>query len=181
MVDRGHKPSNLTKPNIDPKTQPSVDISDDSARVIARLPDGDSVEVLLHGATIISWKSKGQENLWLSEKAILDGSKPVRGGIPIVFPVSPFLFRRVQGLFGLLRARGPRSILPRSTPEKSSTLPFQSIRVVKVLMNRIGLWPSTFQSLHLVSTATRLRPELTLGILGQVDLRVRSALQERER
>jgi hypothetical protein len=25
--------------------------------------------------------------MWLSEKAALDGSKPVRGGIPVVFPV----------------------------------------------------------------------------------------------
>ncbi|KAL9084947.1 MAG: hypothetical protein Q9165_007813 [Trypethelium subeluteriae] len=55
--------------------------------VTATLPTGESVEILLHGATVISWKSGGVENLWLSEKAVLDGSKPVRGGIPVVFPV----------------------------------------------------------------------------------------------
>ena len=181
MVDRGHKPSNLTKPNIDPKTQPSVDISDDSARVIARLPGGDSVEVLLHGATIISWKSKGQENLWMSEKAILDGSKPVRGGIPIVFPVSPFLLRSVEGLVALPYAWGPRPMMLQSTSKKSLRLSFHLANVMKALTNPTGLWPSTLQPLHHISTTTRLRPQLALGIPRQVDLGIRSALQERER
>ena len=86
MVDRPNKPSAIEASHI--KDQPQVNISSDNSRVSAKLATGDSVEVSLHGATVISWKSKGQENLWLSDKAILDGSKPVRGGIPIVFPVS---------------------------------------------------------------------------------------------
>lgn len=44
------------------------------------------VEVLNFGATVFDWKVAGQSNLWLSEGAKLDGSKPVRGGIPLVFP-----------------------------------------------------------------------------------------------
>jgi glucose-6-phosphate 1-epimerase len=59
---------------------------------------GSTAIVLLYGATIISWKSFSQgrasdpvnhpvERLFLSSKAILDGSKPVRGGIPVVFPI----------------------------------------------------------------------------------------------
>jgi glucose-6-phosphate 1-epimerase len=37
---------------------------------------------------VISWKdASGAEKLWVSEGAALDGSAPVRGGIPIVFPV----------------------------------------------------------------------------------------------
>ena len=88
MVERAKKPSAISATHDD-APQPQVSISDDSARVIARLPTGESVEVHLHGATVISWKSNdGQENLWLSEKAVLDGSKPIRGGIPVVFPVS---------------------------------------------------------------------------------------------
>ncbi|EGW32043.1 uncharacterized protein SPAPADRAFT_61140 [Spathaspora passalidarum NRRL Y-27907] len=43
--------------------------------------------ILKYGATVISWKNQSQEKLWLSEGAHLDGSKPVRGGIPLVFPV----------------------------------------------------------------------------------------------
>ena len=53
---------------------------------------GSSAEVLLYGATVTSWKSKTdesvgpEERLFVSSKALLDGSKPVRGGIPVVFP-----------------------------------------------------------------------------------------------
>ncbi|KAJ9151934.1 Glucose-6-phosphate 1-epimerase [Pleurostoma richardsiae] len=87
MVDRPNKPSALAStPGLPPQAQ--VSISHANSRVSAVLPTGESVEVLLHGATIISWKdAAGDEKLWLSESAKLDGSKAVRGGIPLVFPV----------------------------------------------------------------------------------------------
>ncbi|KAF4953852.1 hypothetical protein FGADI_5644 [Fusarium gaditjirri] len=87
MVDRPNKPSALASTPAAPP-QPTVDITHDNSRVKAVLPTGESVEVLLHGATVISWKdASGAEKLWVSESAALDGSAPVRGGIPIVFPV----------------------------------------------------------------------------------------------
>ena len=87
MVERSKKPSAIPVSPLAPG--PQVSISDDNSRVIATLPSGERVEVLLYGATVISWRSaNGKENLFLSEKAHLDGSKPVRGGIPVVFPVS---------------------------------------------------------------------------------------------
>ncbi|CCK70513.1 glucose-6-phosphate 1-epimerase KNAG_0E02530 [Huiozyma naganishii CBS 8797] len=46
-----------------------------------------SVSILKYGATVLSWKLNGEEQLWLSTAAKVDGSKPVRGGIPLVFPV----------------------------------------------------------------------------------------------
>jgi glucose-6-phosphate 1-epimerase len=87
MVERANKPKTLTStPGLPP--QPTVTFSDDNSRVIAELPTGESVQVLLYGATVISWKDgSGDEKLWLSDAAKLDGSKAVRGGIPIVFPV----------------------------------------------------------------------------------------------
>lgn len=87
MVDRPNKPSALaTTPTMPPQAQ--VSISHGNSRVTAVLPTGESVEILLYGATVISWKNAaGDEKLWLSEVAKLDGSKPVRGGIPLVFPV----------------------------------------------------------------------------------------------
>ena len=85
-MDRPKKPSAIpVSPTI---PTPNVSISQDNSRVTASLPTGESVEVLLYGATVISWKSKGRENLFLSSNAHLDGSKAVRGGIPLVFPVS---------------------------------------------------------------------------------------------
>lgn len=88
MVERRNKPSALaTTPGLPP--QPQVNTSHDNSRVTAVLPTGESVEVLLYGATVISWKDRfGTEKLWLSDAAKLDGSKAVRGGIPLVFPVS---------------------------------------------------------------------------------------------
>ncbi|KAI1415097.1 galactose mutarotase-like protein [Hypoxylon sp. FL1857] len=87
MVDRRNKPSALaTTPGLPP--QPQVNFSHGNSRVTAVLPTGDSVEILLYGATVISWKNRfGVEKLWLSDAAKLDGSKAVRGGIPLVFPV----------------------------------------------------------------------------------------------
>lgn len=92
MVDRPNKPSALASTTQQQVAQASVSIDNDAGRVTATLPTGESVVVLLHGATVISWKdASGSEKLWLSDKAVLDGSKAVRGGIPLVFPVSfPF-------------------------------------------------------------------------------------------
>ncbi|ORX53981.1 galactose mutarotase-like protein [Hesseltinella vesiculosa] len=48
---------------------------------------GSSVKVSLFGATVISWIAKDEERLFVSQNAILDGSKAIRGGIPLVFPI----------------------------------------------------------------------------------------------
>lgn len=90
MVERPHRPTAISAKSTGP--QPAVNTNNDNSKVVASLPTGEAVEVLLHGATVISWKSAGRENLWLSEKAVLDGSKAVRGGIPVVFPVSQPIF-----------------------------------------------------------------------------------------
>ncbi|EHY52146.1 hypothetical protein HRR83_003288 [Exophiala dermatitidis] len=83
-MERKHKPSTL--PVSPQMAQPIVDLKDNV--LTARLPSGDSVTVYLYGATVTSWKtSNGEEQLFLSKAAVLDGSKPIRGGIPLVFPV----------------------------------------------------------------------------------------------
>ncbi|KAM5536184.1 hypothetical protein V8D89_010083 [Ganoderma adspersum] len=67
-----------------------VDIQSDRASL--KHPKGPSAEILFYGASVISWKSgsltnpEPVERLFTSAKAALDGSKPVRGGIPVVFP-----------------------------------------------------------------------------------------------
>lgn len=88
MVDRPNKPSALAAtPGLQP--QPTVTLTHGNSRVTAELPSGESIEILLHGATILSWKdASGDEKLWLSDAAKLDGSGAARGGIPLVFPVS---------------------------------------------------------------------------------------------
>lgn len=89
-MDRSKKPSAIgVSANI---PQPTVNV--DQGKIEASLPTGQSVTVYLYGATVTSWKlANGEEQLFLSEKAHLDGSKPIRGGIPVVFPVRGFLSR----------------------------------------------------------------------------------------
>jgi glucose-6-phosphate 1-epimerase len=49
---------------------------------------GASIKIHALGATIVSYiDGTGHENLFVSETAIMDGSKPIRGGIPTVFPI----------------------------------------------------------------------------------------------
>ncbi|KAJ7932390.1 galactose mutarotase-like domain-containing protein [Mycena leptocephala] len=60
--------------------------------IVLRHPKGSTVQIMLYGATIVSWRSPSQrdpepsERLFVSATAFRDGSKPVRGGIPVVFP-----------------------------------------------------------------------------------------------
>ena len=83
-MDRPNRPSNIpVSPSV---PQPTVDVS--GSTVTATLHTGESVQVYLYGASVTSWKlANGEEQLFLSSKAKLDGSKAIRGGIPLVFPV----------------------------------------------------------------------------------------------
>jgi glucose-6-phosphate 1-epimerase len=110
-MDRSRKPAALSSAAVKP-AEPTANVqTTDDGKVIATLPNGDSVEILFYGATILSWKVGGgkKEVFWLSSKAKLDGSKAVRGGIPVVFPV-----------FGKV-TEGPAAKLPQHGFARSST------------------------------------------------------------
>ena len=48
---------------------------------------GSLIEVYFKGAHLVSWKDpKGQEGIYLSPKSYFDSERPIRGGIPLVFP-----------------------------------------------------------------------------------------------
>lgn len=50
-------------------------------------PDGAEATVTLYGAHLVSWKgADGKERMFLSEKSALDGSRAIRGGVPVIFP-----------------------------------------------------------------------------------------------
>lgn len=50
-------------------------------------PSGSSAEVYLNGAQVTSWiPSSGRQRLYLSQKAVFEPGKAIRGGIPVVFP-----------------------------------------------------------------------------------------------
>ncbi|XP_039267980.2 uncharacterized protein LOC120342985 isoform X1 [Styela clava] len=57
------------------------------ANVVTLIHDnGSSAKIHLFGATVISWINDNTEQLFLSTLSKMDGSKAIRGGIPVVFP-----------------------------------------------------------------------------------------------
>ncbi len=55
--------------------------------VVLQSPSGDRVVVGGYGAHVLSWTPVGHgEQLFLSARSRLDGSAPVRGGVPVIFP-----------------------------------------------------------------------------------------------
>jgi len=56
-------------------------------RVLLSHSSGSSAEIYLNGAHVTSWiPAGGHEMLFLSEAALFDSGKPIRGGIPVIFP-----------------------------------------------------------------------------------------------
>ena len=49
------------------------------------LNEKNKVTVWLHGATITSFISNGEEIIFVSKNSIFDNNKAIRGGIPVVF------------------------------------------------------------------------------------------------
>lgn len=64
-------------------------MSSDPVTVITHTKSGATASIHSFGATVTSFKPAGSETdvFFVSEKAITDGSKAIRGGIPIVFPI----------------------------------------------------------------------------------------------
>jgi glucose-6-phosphate 1-epimerase len=55
--------------------------------VLLRAPDGAEATVTLYGAHLVSWKDGGgRERLFCSARSALDGSRAIRGGVPVIFP-----------------------------------------------------------------------------------------------
>ena len=50
-------------------------------------PDGARAIITLYGAHLVSWTgADGAERLFCSAKSALDGSRAIRGGVPVIFP-----------------------------------------------------------------------------------------------
>jgi len=56
-------------------------------KVVLSHASGSSAEVYLHGAHVTSWKTlRGEELFFLSRESQWAADKPIRGGIPVIFP-----------------------------------------------------------------------------------------------
>jgi len=50
-------------------------------------PDGAQATITLYGAHVISWRgADGRERMFCSAESALDGSRAIRGGVPVIFP-----------------------------------------------------------------------------------------------
>jgi len=55
--------------------------------VLLRAPDGAEAIVTLFGAHLVSWKgADDRQRLFCSAQSVLDGTKAIRGGVPVIFP-----------------------------------------------------------------------------------------------
>lgn len=60
--------------------------------LLLRAPDGAEATITLYGAHLVSWKSVSgtgaapQERMFMSRLSALDGSRAIRGGVPVIFP-----------------------------------------------------------------------------------------------
>ena len=60
--------------------------------LLLRAPDGAEATVTLYGAHLVSWKpvsatgAPPQERMFMSALSALDGSRAIRGGVPVIFP-----------------------------------------------------------------------------------------------
>ncbi|KAG1457575.1 hypothetical protein G6F46_001527 [Rhizopus delemar] len=55
--------------------------------IYVELPSGSKAEIALFGSTVTSWVVDNKERIFVSKEARRDGSKAIRGGIPICFPI----------------------------------------------------------------------------------------------
>lgn len=86
--------------------KPAIEETDFHGLAALRLagPDGSAAIVARRGGQVLSWTTAdGRERLYLSPRAVFDGSCPVRGGIPVCFP--QFAAQGPLPKHGLLRTR----------------------------------------------------------------------------
>jgi glucose-6-phosphate 1-epimerase len=119
-----------------------------------------SVEVYLYGAHITMWEEKGKPKyLFLSSKAKLDGTKPIRGGIPLVFPQF--------GGFGPLPQHGfARNAIWTLVADKTSTgSDFASITLSlsDSEATRASKWPHEFETQFTITLRRAVNSELEIN------------------
>lgn len=113
-------------------------------QVSLALPAGDTLRIALHGAQVLSWQTAdGMERLYLSPCAVLDGSSPIRGGVPVCFPQ---FNQRVLGTSALPKHGFARSL---SWQLNSQSVDGESaIAVLSLSTGELTLahWPQDFRA-----------------------------------
>lgn len=139
--------------------QSAISLSDFHGLPALRLNAGDGARatVLLHGAHLVSWvPAGGEEQLYLSPRAVLDGRAAVRGGVPVIFP--QFNQRGPLPRHGLVRTRPWRALsLAQGEADALAVLRFVDDDETR------AIWPQPFiAELSVRITGARLDIELAV-------------------
>ena len=124
-------------------------------------PQGSSAVVSQLGAQVLSWITPdGRERLFLSEKAVFDGSVAIRGGIPVCFP--QFASQGKLPKHGFVRTR-PWTVSARRAGEDYALLTLECADDAATQ----ALWPHAFRlELTVMLEADRLDLELCVANTG---------------
>ncbi|CAO3600264.1 unnamed protein product [Absidia cylindrospora] len=124
-------------------------------------PSGATAKISLFGATVTSWISNGIERLFVSKDAILDGSKAIRGGIPLVFPIFGTKPQIPLPQHGFAR-NSYWDYLGILTDNDEVAVRF-SLKDNQLTKDQRQSWPHSFRLVYTVTlTATQLKTYLTV-------------------
>lgn len=139
--------------------------------VLLKAASGAEAVVSRLGAQLLSWKTPdGKERLFLSSKAVFDGSRSIRGGIPVCFP-------QFSGL-GALPKHGLVRQKPWDWEDKAGRGDFALVCLGCCDDDATRqLWPHSFRAeLTVVLEATRLDVELAIENTGSQPFEFTAAL-----
>ena len=127
-------------------------------------PDGAEATITLYGAHLVSWKgADGRERMFMSEKSVLDGSRAIRGGVPVIFP--QFAERGSGMRHGFARVSHWR--LENSGLEDGAAWAVFDLAAGDLPTSVADAWPHTFAlSLRVAVRANALDMTLTVRNLG---------------
>lgn len=138
---------------------PAITLSDFHGLPALQLQSGDGARatVLLHGAHLVSWVPVGgQEQLYVSPRAVLDGRQAIRGGVPVIFP--QFNQRGPLPRHGFARNRTWRAL----SLEQGATDALAVLRLVDDEVTR-AIWPHHFIA-ELTARITGARIDIELAV-----------------
>ncbi len=141
------------------------------ARIVLAHPSGSRVELCRHGAHVLSWKNeRGDELLFLSRQSWFAPGRPIRGGIPIVFP--QFCDDGPLPKHGF--ARTSQWTLVDSGPNPAGDV-CATLRLAAD-DDTLRLWPFQFNLEYSVLLSDRLSVRLTVTNTGDLPFRFQVAL-----
>ncbi len=130
---------------------------------------GGSVLVAMLGAQVLSWKSPLGEVLWWGSRAEYSPGKPVRGGIPLVFPwFGDHPTDNKLPAHGFARALTWQLAAARPGPEVTLAATDDA--------TTLGLWPHAFALELTIALTDALRISLTIHNRGHAPFRCEEAL-----